>query len=422
MRDNFGTAHCRGALKAAAIIGLFAALVSAVSCRDRETGGGDERLMVVEVIAPVREVLTETVTLTGTIKAESMSMLAAGIGGKVIAILADTGDEVKKGQSLMRLDVQPLIAQRDQAANLVKSAKLQLEIATKGARPEEVSKIRQQVTATKTAFDAAEDSYKRLEKLFKDGVIPQSQLDQALSMRDTAKAAYETAKLTLEIATTGARPEDVEIARVSVAAAESQVRALSASISQATIAAPFDGVINARLFDLGEFAGVGEPVLELIGAGRRKVEIEVPATLISQVARAADVSLAVGGENAPAEILKVHPAVNKVTRMGVVEVAAVEPIEMIVGGFAEASFTTNLTGETLTLPRKCVLSPADAPFVWVSAEGSVRKVPVTLGATSSEKYEIKSGLTGGEKVLITGQTLVAEGGKYEVRDYNGAAK
>jgi HlyD family secretion protein len=412
----------RAALKIAAIVALAIVLSMTASCKGKTETSTEEQLMVVEVISPSREVVSETVSLSGTIKAERRSMVAAGLGGKVTAIFADVGDEVKKGQVLMRLDAEPLAAQREQAQNMLKSAKLQLEIAGKGARKEDVAKIREQLAAAKTAFDAAEDNHQRLQKLFKDGVIPQSQIDQALALRDAAKAAYETTKLSLEIAQTGARPEDLEIARSSVAAAESQVKSLSATLSHATIAAPFDGVINARMFDLGEFAGMGDPVMEVIGTGSRKVEIDVPAPLVMQVAQAGEISLRLGGKAIPAMILKVHPAVNVMTRMGKIEVVPTENVEMIVGGFAEASFTTALTEETLTLPRKCVLSPDKDPYVWITSSGTVEMKPVTLGAASREKYEIKSGLTGEEKVLISGQTLVAEGGKYEVREYNGAGK
>ncbi len=391
-------------------------------CMGKKDSGGEERLMVVEVVSPVREIVSETVTLTGTITAERRSMVASAIGGKVTAVLADVGDEVKKGQVLMRLDASSLAAQREQAANMLKSAKLQLEVAGKGARPEEIGQLKEQLAAAETAFKSAQDGYARLEKLFKDGAAPQSRLDEARALRDAAKAAMETYRLSLEMAEKGARKEDLEIAKASVAAAESQVKSLSATLAHASISAPFDGVINQRLLDIGEFAGVGESVFEVIGAGPRKVEIEVPATLISQVSQAREIVLSIGGRTLEAKILKVHPAVSAMTRMGKVEVVPVGSVEMIVGGIAEVSFTTALTGETLTIPRKCVLSPDKSPYVWISENGSVAMRPVKLGASSREKFEILEGLTGAEKVLITGQTMVDEGGKYEVRDFNGAAK
>jgi len=380
----------------------------------------DEQLMTVEVVTPIRQPVVERVSLTGTIRAEHSSLVAANMGGKVKTVYADVGDHVKKGQLLMKLETSALDSQYRQAKAQLEMAKLQLAVAEKGARVEEIDQLHEQEAASKTAYETAEDNYERQKKLFEDGVISESMLDQALTARDSAKAAYESLKLSLKIAQTGARPEDVEILRQSVAGAEGQVNAMSATIGYASVKAPFDGVINKRNFEVGEFAGTGKAIFEIIGEGRRKIVVDVPATLITQVSKADDIIVRLAGETRSGAIYKVHPAISEMTRTGVVEVVVDDESDLIVGGFVEIEFSTTIAADVLTLPVRCVLSPDNEPYVWAANDGgTVSKMPVVLGAASRQVFEIKDGLSGSERVLIVGQNLVSANARYEVREYRG---
>lgn len=373
---------------------------------------------VVEVVAPEKKSITDTVILTGSVEAENRSMVAPNIGGNVVAILVDVGDKVKKGQTLARLDTAALSAQRSAAEQSLAMAKIQLEIAQKGARPEQVKQLKEQAAASDTAYNAAEDNYTRQKKLFDDGVVPQSALDQALAMRDAARAAHVSLKLSLEMAQTGARAEDVELARLGVKAAGSQLALASANVGYSYVRAPFAGVVANKMIEVGEHAATTTPVFEIVGEGFRKVTVDVPATLVDQVSRAGDIKLHLGTSDMPARILKVYPSVDETTRTCKVEVTPSSDAGLIVGSFVEVRFTTALSAEVIALPRRCVQSPGENPFVWtVSKEGAVAKVPVKLGVASEQEFEIVSGLTGGERVIITGGNLVSEGDKVDARDY-----
>ncbi|MEP0814667.1 MAG: efflux RND transporter periplasmic adaptor subunit [bacterium] len=401
----------------------FSSLAIISGCKGGEKGEAAAKPpTAVEVVTPERKVISDTVILTGTVEADKMATVSCNIGGNVDAIPVDVGDAVRKGQTLIRLDASSLSAQKQAADSALAMAKVQLEIATTGARPEQVKQLEEQTAAAKTAHDTAEENYARQKKLFDDGVVPQSALDGALAQRDAAKAAYESAKLSLQMAKTGARKEDVQLAELAVKSAKSQVAMADANLGYTVIRAPFDGVVGAKYVEVGEHAGVGNPLIDIVGSGARKVVVDVPATLIDQASRSSEVRLHLGSTEVPVRILKVHPSVDERTRMGKIEVSAGDA-ELIVGSFVEVRFTTALTGEVIALPRRCVQSPGEEPFVWiVSPTGAAAKVNVKLGAASEQEYEIVSGLTGGEQVIIAGQNLVAEGEKVDVRKVNGGEK
>ena len=220
---------------------IFASLVCALillpACTGKKGESVEQKpLAVVEVVTPEKKVISDTVILTGSVEAENRSMVSSNISGNVTSILVEVGDKVKKGTTLARLDASALSAQRDTAEEALSMARIQLKIAQTGARPEQVKQFKEQLGAAETIHTTAEDNYARQKKLYDDGVIPKSALDTALNARDTAKAAYESAKLTLKIAETGARAEEVEMARHGVKSAESQLALVNANIGFSIIA------------------------------------------------------------------------------------------------------------------------------------------------------------------------------------------
>lgn len=400
---------------------IVASLLSSVTaCNSKsKSTTEEERLMVVEYVIPQKQSVVETVLLTGTVRAENRSMVAANTSGKIIERYVDVGETVKKGQVLTRLETSALNAQYQQAKALLEIARQQVNIAKSGARPEEIAQLKEQETASLTAFQTTEDNYNRQKKLFQDGVIPQSAFDQALAARDASKAQLESIRLSLKMAQTGARPEDLKIASLSVESAQNQVNALGATIGYASVRAPFDGIVNLRNYEVGEYAGLGDALFEIIGDGLRKVVVDVPATLITQLAKSNSVYAVIGEERREGFILKTHPAVNETTRTGVIEVGFQNTSDLVVGGFVEVEFSTTLASNVVTLPRICVQDPGDSPFVWVATDsGKVVKANVVVGAASRHMFEIKNGLSGTEKVLITGMSLVSTEGQYEVKPYD----
>ena len=99
---------------------------------------------------------------SGAIEAEEVTV-AAEMGGRIVALLADEGDEVVAGEVLVELDQTILLAQREQAEAAVAqaragldAARAQLAQAKAGTRPEEVAQAEGGVAAARAGLKAGQ--------------------------------------------------------------------------------------------------------------------------------------------------------------------------------------------------------------------------------------------------------------------------
>ena len=129
--------------------------------------GGQEYetvLPVVKIEKPVRRTISESISLSGYIEAESMIPVVPFVNGTVMEYYAKEGKTVKKGETLLTIDDSPYQQQKLQA---------------------------------EAAYYGYQSSFERVERLYKTGAATQQEYDTLKSQRDAAKAQYDLAKLQL---------------------------------------------------------------------------------------------------------------------------------------------------------------------------------------------------------------------------------
>ena len=100
----------------------------------------------------------EEIEASGTIEAEEV-IVASEIGGLVVEVLADEGDNVEEGDVLVRLDDTEAQSQLREAEAALKAAQAQLAKLEKGARPEEVEAARAALAQAKAHRDGAKRAW-----------------------------------------------------------------------------------------------------------------------------------------------------------------------------------------------------------------------------------------------------------------------
>jgi HlyD family secretion protein len=115
----------------------------------------------------------------------------------------------------------------------------------------------------------------RTRQLFDGGAVSQEAMDKAQTAFDLARALREQAAQSLRLVETGPRPERIAAQRAAVAQAEAAVRQLDATLANAVIRAPFDGVVTVKDREEGEIVGAGSPVVTITDLGDRWVRIYV---------------------------------------------------------------------------------------------------------------------------------------------------
>ncbi len=311
-------------------------------------------------------------SFTGIVAARVQSDLGFRVPGKILERLVDTGQAVKRGQPLMRIDPTDLL------------------LATR-AHDEAV------VSATARARQTADDEA-RYRDLVAAGAVSASAYDRIRVAAESARADLKAAQ-----------------AQAEVARNESGYTALLADA---------DGVVVETLGEPGQVVSAGQVVVRVAHAGRREAVINLPETLRPAVGSAAHAALYGSGLTGAAKLRQLSDAANPQTR-------TFEARYVLEGRLADAPIGSTVSIELqsgsatpmLQVPIGALFDPGKGPGVWVVKEqGGQGQEPrvtwraVQVSAISGESAEIAGGLAAGDRVVVLGAHLLHEGEPVRLAD------
>jgi RND family efflux transporter MFP subunit len=281
------------------------------------------------------------------VRSRSQVELSPRIVARVVAIDVRSGDRVKKGDVLVRLDDAELAAAAAQAAEHVRQARATLELATT-----ELGRTRSLLAggnASQQTFDAADTAFRQ------------------------AQAALQ-------------------------AAGESQ-RQAEAVRGYATIVCPMDGVVAERQADPGDLASPGNILLRLFDPTRLMLEVPIREGLAAQVKLGAHVSFRVEALDASfaGDVREIVPAVDPDSRTFVARVCIGEAPALVPGmsGVLELPLGTR---PALTVPAAAVTRIGQLEYVTAVCDGQMRQVLVRTVPAGADRREVVSGLAAGMTV------------------------
>src|SRR6266849_2062390 len=295
----------------AVVVLLLIVIISVVASRKDEPE-------VTTVKIDVRPELRSTVTASGEVRPIRYIKLTSEIPGRILEIYVNPGDQVNKGQALVRIDPTQLqssqeaqFAATQASINDVQNSRNAVASAQQGLAVSEaaVSAARQQVIAQQTAVDraqvdlnTAERELKRATELIEKGVSSRFEYDAARDRYDQAKIALATARANQESQKLAVKEaqERANQQRVAVKEAQTSVRSSEARANQqqaflrgqssqrekATQYSPLNGVVADIPTRVGEFAVAGlstTPLMTIADMSTINVEVNVDETEISNV-------------------------------------------------------------------------------------------------------------------------------------------
>jgi HlyD family secretion protein len=298
------------AVSAVALLGLIV-IISVFASRKDEPE-------VTVVTVEVRPELRSTVTASGEVRPIQFINLTSEVAGRIEEIYVKEGDQVTKGQPLVRLDPTQLQSSQDaqlaasQAAlNDVQSARSQIIAAENSVAQAQqgltvaeagVAQQRQQLVNFQIELNTAQRELKRTTELVESGVSSRLEYDTAKDRYDSALARLEAQKIAVQEAIARANAErvrvrdakrSVESARISVRSSESRasqqqalLRGETSQRDKATQLAPLTGVIADIPSKVGTFAVASlssTPLLTIADMSTINVEVKVDETEISNV-------------------------------------------------------------------------------------------------------------------------------------------
>jgi RND family efflux transporter MFP subunit len=241
-----------------------------------------------------------------------------------------------------------------------------------------------------TQRDQAGRELQRLQSLGRTGAVGEEQVEQQAAALDSLQAA--------------------------VARAEADLAGTRQRLEDATLLAPFDGVVSMTGVEPGEWVAAGQPVLALGGLDRLEVRVLLPASLVSALAAGEALDLRV--PQLDPEILSGR--VTEVSAIGerdtglfpvTVELAVTPEHPMVRPGMQAEVLVDYADVEGLLVPLSAVVDPVGGnPQLFVEAQGRVRQVPVKVLAVANDQVALAAaGVTAGDRVVIAGHRSLTDG-------------
>ncbi len=328
---------------------LFASCGSEGGGKPEQTGGSpDEKILPVQVQVLGTAPFRETLQLTGTIKAVEDITVSTEEGGVLKEWVVERGAAVEQGDVLAFINDDVLKPGYDAAF---------------------------------AQYRIAELNYEKQQKVYDQAAVSELQMKSAEYARDAAKAQADLAR---------------------------------ARWDRTRVKSPISGVVEDRLADAGELLPPGYPVARIVSLHRVKAVISVPERYAGTIAVGAPVAITVTAY--PRERFE-----GKVSFVG----AAVTPdnrslsVEVLIGNahrrlkpdmIARAVISQSSEREALILDGSLLVQlDAETYAVFIEKDGRAVRRTVTLGARNGSNNEILSGLSTGDRVIVSGSQALYDG-------------
>lgn len=406
----------------------------------------------VEVIEVKHVPLENTANLSGKLEAYEESTVSFKVGGQVLVMQANIGDQVSKGEGLASLDaadyelqqekankgvsqasaaIQSAVAEIQTANSRVESAKANLQQVTDGARNQEKAQAQITVDRAEVNYKKAKTDAERSQVLYEEGVVSKSENERMQQAFMNAKNDFDAAKERLSLTLEGATNAQLKAAASAVAQAESGYSSAIAAKKQATVAyqqaivtkkeaelklsravlkSPIDGVVLDKMVSSGEMINTGQAVYRLGLLEQLKVLLPVPDRDINDWEAGQKVTLLLYGQERSATVNNIYPQTNAGTGTISVEVIVPNPKQdWFPGQVVKAMLRDDINNNGILVPIQAVISNGDEPYVFKVVNGKAVKTNVETGDLFNNNIQITKGLTEGDAIVTTGADLLLDG-------------
>lgn len=307
-----------------------------------------------------------TLRLTGTLRGDRETDLAANASGRVLATSVERGEQIKPGQVLAKLDTR--------AAAL------------------SAADARAQADSAKAQAGLARVECERYEQLKAKGAISDLEYQQKIGQCETLP--------------------------LNVQAASARAALAAQNVGDGIIRAPFAGVVTERFIEVGQFVRQDSRVVTIVSVDPLRLQIAVPESQVASVKEGADVTFSVAafpGRRFTGKVRFVSGALRATTRDLVAEAIVANPERLLLPGmFADVELTVG--SERLpSVPVTAVSELDDQARVFVVVDGRLEERIVALGPKLGERASITRGVKAGEQVVVSDHTGLGNGRRVSVR-------
>ena len=372
----------------AAGLAAVLALSLAASCGSGETP--EEDAAPPGITKQVEEIGADTIytenTVSGQLVAEDEATIMVAASAKCTAVYAEAGDEVKAGDVLCTLDLGSTLASHNAASINYRSS---------------VQSYNDQSAVFAKQIALLEKSVQDLKELYEIGAASQIEIDQAELQLQTTVAQRNSTLSQLEAGMQSALSNVEQLDTV-----------LENVDARGNVIAPSSGTLVTMNATEGGFISNTMPVAVIDGVEQMKAVVQVSEALVPKLSAGdtANVSVSAANQSFEAVIRSVERAANVQTRLYTVTLTLPSGTDgLLAGMFADVTFHTDVSEDTIVVPTEAVLTRGETRYVFVVEDGAARYVEVTAGLTGNGVTEILTGLTAGQQLVTVGQAYLNDG-------------
>lgn len=315
----------------------------------------------VETATSSKSVTTQT--FPGVVESDNQANLSTIVMGTVTDVPVEVGEKVNKGEILIRIKDDQILAQKSQLeANMVQA---------------------------KANLENTEKNYNRIRNLYAEESATSKELDDISTMYEIAKANMD--------------------------ALNARMNEVNEMLAYTTIRAPFDGIVARKFVAEGDMAAPGHPLVAVADPGQIKITANVPEQWVGMVTEGDEVTVSIesaGVYNAAATLTAVSEAGDPMSRQYAVEAKLTDAdfsSKLKTGMFANIGMNLG-SEEALLISQTALVKRGQLTGVYTMSDDNKAILRwVRLGQRSGDQVEVLSGLTAGEAYVTEANENLRQG-------------
>ncbi len=361
-----------------------------------------------------RETLVSSLSTNGKVEPIEWMPVRSERAGVVTRILVSRGQFVRKGAPLVELDARVASADLSKAQAAIQEAQAQEQVLTQGGRVAERQQIEADLARVRLDLDAARKSYQALERLVAKQAATRQELDAARQLVEQLELRIQALEKNKAALVTGT---DKAIAQARLQEARSAATVAQTNLDLSVIRAPMDGTLYDFELKQGSYVNPGDLIAKVGRLDRVRVTVYVDEPDLGKVREGELVVItwdALPGHQWKGQVDKL-PA--QIVPLGTRQVGEVGCIienpdrDLLPNANINADIQATVVENAIAIPKEAIRRQgSDAGVVLLEGDRAVWR-KVSLGISNYTKWQVLSGLNGGDAVALPSEKPIPIGAR-----------
>jgi multidrug efflux system membrane fusion protein len=349
--------------------------------------GGDRQEQTLErptvtgvtVASAKKDVVAGFYKTSGTVKADTISIISSKVMGAVTAIKVKIGDSVKKGDVLLTIDNADVKAR-------VRAAEAAYQAALNGRKMAEEN------------FKLADSTYQRFSKLYEDRALTTQEMNEIETKRNVAELQLKQAAAMLKQSNEGLNEAKV-------------------FLSYTRITSPIDGIVSEKKIDVGTMAAPGMHLMTIEDPSSHVIDVSVDERLFASIRKGmvTDITIDSLGLTIKGTVEEISQTIDPLSRTFLVKISVKN--DALRSGFFANVYIPEGTHEAILVPADAIVKRGQLEGLYVVNDHRIINYRIVkTGIGRDGMVEVLSGLKGNERVIVSGVHLAKDGGVVEETD------